>query len=163
GAEAARLAGATRDQIAAAASAAIAGKCSPRDAGVIVALVTTSAMLRRGADEAERAAPTVSKSARFAAALERARSRAPAASDARPAAGGRRPPPAPGGRMPPPDPRDPPPAPAPRPPPPAAAAREPAAAPADREPPAAAATAASARGRCAPSRSAPLALLLRRD
>jgi hypothetical protein len=85
GAEAARLAGAPRDQIAAAAAAAIAGKCPPHDAGVIVSLVTTSAMLRRRPEDLEPDAgdeapvPTASRSAKLTAALERARSRAPAA------------------------------------------------------------------------------------
>ena len=75
GAEAARLAGATRDQIAAAALAALAGKCSRQDAAIIVPLVTMSAMLRRGPDVPEPpAAP--SKSAKLAAALDRARGRA---------------------------------------------------------------------------------------
>jgi ATP-dependent helicase Lhr and Lhr-like helicase len=76
GAEAARLAGATRDQIAAAAMAALAGTCSRHDAAIIVPLVTMSAMLRRGPDEPEApAAP--SKSTKLAAALERARGRTP--------------------------------------------------------------------------------------
>src|SRR5204862_4215084 len=76
GAEAGRLAGATRDQIAAAAAAAIAGTCSPHDARVIVALVTTSAMLRRSSgDDGDVAGPAPSKSSRFAAALQRARGR----------------------------------------------------------------------------------------
>ena len=83
GAEAARLTGATREQIAAAAAAALAGKCSRHDAGVIVGLVTSSAMLRRG-DEDD-GAPVTSKSSRLAAAFDRARSRAPATT-ARPAA-----------------------------------------------------------------------------
>ncbi|HMG24522.1 MAG TPA: hypothetical protein VK607_24465, partial [Kofleriaceae bacterium] len=86
GAEAARLAGASRDQIAAAAAAAIAGTCSRNDAGVIVSLVTTSAMLRRGGDDGPAAPPVASKSSRFAAALDRARSRAPSARPAPPAA-----------------------------------------------------------------------------
>ena len=73
GAEAARLAGATRDQIAAAASTAIAGKCSRHDAAAIVALVTASAVLRRGVEEL--ADPASSKSTKLAAALARARSR----------------------------------------------------------------------------------------
>jgi hypothetical protein len=87
GAEAARLAGAPREQIAAAAAAAIAGKCPPHDASVIVTLVTRSAMLRRrsedleepeGVDDAPVPAPA-SRSARLTAALERARSRTPGA------------------------------------------------------------------------------------
>src|SRR5262249_26075819 len=65
GAEAARLTGAPRDQIAAAAAAAIAGKCSSHDARVIVSLVTTSAMLRRGTDEPD-AAPIASPVSRSA-------------------------------------------------------------------------------------------------
>jgi ATP-dependent Lhr-like helicase len=68
GAEAARLAGASRDEIAAAATAALAGKCSRHDAAIIVPLVTASAMLRRGADEP-------SKSSKLAAAFDRARTR----------------------------------------------------------------------------------------
>jgi hypothetical protein len=85
GVEAARLAGATREQIAAAAATAISGKCSGNDAGVIVSLVTTSAMLRRGDDEPTDAdAPVISKSGKLAAAFERARSRAPAARDGTP-------------------------------------------------------------------------------
>jgi len=76
GAEAARLAGATRDQIAAAAATAIAGTCSRHDAGVLVSLVTASAMLRRGVDALDDDARTTgSKSEKLTAALERARSR----------------------------------------------------------------------------------------
>src|SRR5678815_3235678 len=79
GAEAARLAGATREEIAAAAAAAIAGKCSRYDASVIVSLVTMSAMLRRRAEEDDlRDIPTSSQSSSYTAALERARSRATA-------------------------------------------------------------------------------------
>jgi ATP-dependent helicase Lhr and Lhr-like helicase len=100
GAEAARLAGATRDQIAAAAAAAIAGTCARQDAGVIVALVTASAMLRRGPDDrgdgrddgggsdhAPGGGAATSKSAKLAAALERARSRTGARSADRAANG----------------------------------------------------------------------------
>ena len=50
-AEAARMSGAPRADIAAAASAAIAGKVPSREASVITSLVTASAMLRRTTDE----------------------------------------------------------------------------------------------------------------
>jgi ATP-dependent Lhr-like helicase len=77
GAEAARLAGATREEIAAAAAAAIAGKCSRYDASVIVSLVTMSAMLRRRAEEDDlQSIPTTSQSSSYTAALQRARTRA---------------------------------------------------------------------------------------
>ena len=77
GAEAARLAGATRAQIAAAAAAAIAGKCPAYDARAIVALVTTTAMLRRGPDEPDQhAGGATSKSSKLTAALDRAGGRA---------------------------------------------------------------------------------------
>ena len=162
GAEAARLAGAPRDQIAAAAAAAIAGRCPRHDAEVIVSLVTTSAMLRRGleADGGGPAAPagSESKSDKLAAALSRARSRS-------------RPAPTAAAAPPPPlvDEREQfvrdalamvgdagagPDAPPPR----VARGTPPAfdAAPMPAEP--------AGRGpRCAPSRSAPLALILRRD
>jgi hypothetical protein len=77
GAEAARLGGATRDQIAAAAAAAIAGKCSRGEAAVIIPLVTMSAMLRRGGDPGDPgdAPAPPSKSSKLAAALDRARNR----------------------------------------------------------------------------------------
>ena len=55
GAEAARMAGASRDEIAAAASSALAGKVPPYEAQVITSLVTASAMLRQsrtGLDDA---------------------------------------------------------------------------------------------------------------
>ncbi|HEY0194599.1 MAG TPA: DEAD/DEAH box helicase, partial [Kofleriaceae bacterium] len=79
GAEAARLAGASRDDIAAAAAAAIKGTCSAHDARVIVGLVTSSAMIKRGEapDLTPEAAPA-SKSSKLAAAFDRARSRAAA-------------------------------------------------------------------------------------
>jgi ATP-dependent Lhr-like helicase len=84
GAEAARLTGAPREQIAAAAAAAIAGKCPPHDASAIVTLVTRSAMLRRSSEDLDEPegieeAPVPSRSAKLTAALERARNRAPAA------------------------------------------------------------------------------------
>ncbi|MDQ3341021.1 MAG: DEAD/DEAH box helicase [Myxococcota bacterium] len=47
GAEAARIGGASREQIAAAAAAALAGKVPPHEASVITSLVTASAMLRQ--------------------------------------------------------------------------------------------------------------------
>ncbi len=53
GAEAARIAGASREEIAAAAAAAIAGKVPPYEAQVIATLVTRSAMLRRGEETTE--------------------------------------------------------------------------------------------------------------
>ncbi|MGN6106953.1 MAG: DEAD/DEAH box helicase [Kofleriaceae bacterium] len=49
GAEAARISGADRAQIAEAAASAIAGKCRPQEAQMITSLVTASAMLRREA------------------------------------------------------------------------------------------------------------------
>ncbi len=73
GAEAARLAGASRDEIAAAATAAIAGLCTRHEAAVIVPLVTMSAMLRRG--PVDEPPPPPSKSSKLAAALDRARNR----------------------------------------------------------------------------------------
>ncbi|HEY0194337.1 MAG TPA: hypothetical protein VGC42_24660, partial [Kofleriaceae bacterium] len=80
GAEAARLAGASRDEIAAAAATAIKGKCSAHDARVIVGLVTTSAMLKRGVQPAPEPAveAPASKSSKLSAAFDRARSRAAA-------------------------------------------------------------------------------------
>jgi len=122
GAEAARLAGGTRDEITAAATAAIAGKCAAHDARVIVSLVTASAMLRRdpeaGDDNADERPAAASASSKFAAALDRARGRARSA-----------PPPRVQPAVPPVSPPEPP-----------------------------------TRGtRSAPSRSAPLALMLRRD
>ncbi|HET9625539.1 MAG TPA: helicase-related protein, partial [Kofleriaceae bacterium] len=173
GAEAARLAGASREQIAAAAFAAIAGTCPTHDAHVIVSLVTSSAMLRRGPDGADGAdgaddvaAPATaaeSKSSKLAAAFERARrpgkpSPAPARATPAPAPS----PSSPSSPSSPPSSDE------------LAAAREAfaqeafaslsddataAPRPARAAPPA---TSASAR-RSAPSRSAPLALMLRRD
>jgi ATP-dependent Lhr-like helicase len=181
GAEAARLAGASRDEIAAAAAAAIAGTCSRHDAQVIVSLVTSSAMLRRGPDETadphDGRAPSKpgnrdSQSSKFAAAFARARSRSGAPSSELAQATPGRPPASPS----------------------AAAANEDLDASDEREqflrdalaivedderaarrprtargtPPAIEAVAPVAESpprapRCAPSRSAPLALILRRD
>jgi len=90
GAEAARLAGATRDQIAAAAAAAITGTCPAHDARVIVSLVTASAMLRRGSNnlDGDPAEAAGSKSAKLTAAFDRARNRPPIArKTSRPTAG----------------------------------------------------------------------------
>jgi len=95
GAEAARLAGATREQIAAAAAAALAGKCPAHDGRVIVSLVTASAMLRRGPNDLEGEGPAGaagSKSAKLTAAFDRARNRTAIAPKA-----SRRPASAPGG------------------------------------------------------------------
>jgi ATP-dependent Lhr-like helicase len=148
GAEAARIAGASRAQIATAAFTAIAGQCPSHDAHVITSLVTSSAMLRRG----DEPVATESKSGKLAAALERARQR-----PGKPIA-----------------PRPPIAAPPPPPPDALAAAREafaqeafalvadePARAPRTADPPASPSPARTHRS--APSRSAPLALMLRRD
>ncbi|HLL24743.1 MAG TPA: hypothetical protein VK427_21570, partial [Kofleriaceae bacterium] len=51
GAEAARMSGASREQIAAAAAAALAGKVPASEAQVITSLVTASSMLRQSADD----------------------------------------------------------------------------------------------------------------
>src|SRR5262249_30417589 len=109
---------------------------SAHDARVIVSLVTTSAMLRRASDEAEPTdetdqaariemadAPPVSRSARFAAALERARKHIPDRPDPRSSGPPR----------------------------------------ASVEPLHGEVATPSRPARCAPSRSAPLALMLRRD
>src|SRR5262249_13579227 len=68
---------ATRAEIAAAAAAAIAGKCSRQDAAVIIPLVTMSAMLRRGADggDDEETIAVTSRSSKLRDALERVRNR----------------------------------------------------------------------------------------
>ncbi|HEX2687990.1 MAG TPA: DEAD/DEAH box helicase [Kofleriaceae bacterium] len=81
GAEAARLAGATREQIAAAAAEAIAGRCPAYEAQAIISLVTASAMLRRSIDDdrPDPVSPATSKSTKLAVAFDRARNRTPSA------------------------------------------------------------------------------------